>query len=130
MRTVLIYLLSLSLLLVGGYHYANGATCGRHHLSKFITNAEKLKLSKPNTQAVVGALLTVDKSQILINIEDEEDDASFSRRLLPLAGYFVVLVFAAFTLQILSTLKKRALQVQRLSYNSPQIYILQGAMLI
>ncbi|MES2807521.1 MAG: hypothetical protein V4619_02790 [Bacteroidota bacterium] len=130
MKTVLIYMLSLALLLVGGYHHANGATSGRHHISKFITNADKFQSAKSDRQSVVGTAATVDKSQTLVSVEDEEDDASFGRKLMPLAGYFVALVFAAFLLNTVTILQIRLPHAARLLYSSPQKYLLQGALLI
>jgi hypothetical protein len=130
MKIVMIYMLSLALLLAGGYHHASGATSGKHHISKFITNGDKFKSAKSDRQSVVGSAITVDKAQTLISIEDEEDDASFGRKLMPLAGYFVALIFAAFLLNPVTPSKQRLPFQGRLLYNSPQKYLLQGAMLI
>jgi len=129
MRTVLIYTLSLALLLLGGYHHVNGAST-RHHLSKFIISAEKFKFAKAEQQhASVGKTMVSDDKQSIFSIEEDEDFV-FSRKFLQLTGYFITLFFAAFLLNSLKTLKKRLLYVTRLNFARPQMYILQGALLI
>jgi hypothetical protein len=129
MRTVLIYMLSLALLLLGGYHHVDGATT-HHHLSKFIVSAEKFKYAKAEQQhASVEKTTVSDDKQSIFSVE-EDDDLVYNRKFVQLTGYFITLFFAAFLFNSLKTLKKRLPYVTRLNFVRPQMYILQGSLLI
>jgi uncharacterized protein YxeA len=130
MKTVLIYVLSLILLLAGGYQYVSAATNNSHHFSKFIVSAEKFKFAKAEQQAHIDETIASDEKQSIFNIEDEDEDTTFNRKSVQLTGYCVTLFFAAFLFLSLKTLKKRLPYVARLNFSRPQRYILQGALLI
>jgi hypothetical protein len=130
MRTLLIYMLSLALLLLGGYHPVDAANMHRPHLSKFIINAEKFKFGKAEQQhASIENTTLQDEKQSIFSVE-EDDDLVFNRKFVQLTGYVVTLFFAAFLFNSLKTLKKRLPYVTRLNFVRPQMYILQGALLI
>jgi hypothetical protein len=129
MRTVLIYMLSLALLVLGGYHYVTGATNHRRHPVRFIISAEKFRFANTD-QAHLDNTISSEDKQSIFNVEDEDEDFVFSRKYLQLTGYFVTLFYAAFLLYSLKNLKKRLLIVTRLIFAGPQRYILQGALLI
>jgi hypothetical protein len=130
MKIVLIYVLSLALLLVGGYRYVSAATHHNHHFSKFIVSAEKFKYTKAEQQSYIVKTIASDDKQSIFSVEDEDEDTTFNRKSLQLIGYCVTLFFAAFLFYSLKKSKKRLLYVTRLNFATPQRYILQGALLI
>lgn len=131
MRTVLMYMLSLAFLLLGGYHYVEGTPLHRKHLSKFVISAEKAKFAKlEQHSSAINQSVSGDDKQSIFNVEDEDEDPIFGRKLVQLTGCFVTLFYGAFLFYSLKTLKKRLLYVTRLNFVKPQRYILQGALLI
>lgn len=125
MKTVFIYFLSLTLLLLVGYRFVNRD----HHAAKTAIQSLKMMGGDKSGSHITKAT-TVNNKLSVLGVEYEYEDTTFDEKLMSLSGYFVAICFAAFILPFLNAQKKRVYHIQRFTLISPQKYILQGAMRI
>jgi hypothetical protein len=128
MKTVLIYMLTLALFLVGGYHHVDAATRHFNHVSKFVADSKNNRLAPPQ-QHFIQTTVSADDKQSIFSVEDEDEDSSVSRKYVQL-NHFVTLFCAIFLFYFCYVSKRQLLHVSRLIIVRLQPYLLQGALRI
>ena len=134
MKIAFLYILSLCLLLVGKYSYANDVAqhgSDAHLTAKHIGKMQSFKFASiQKDPAVFSNSNPTITDQVLVSVESEDDDTSFRRKYTLLANFLIVLIGTSFLSYFFSNHK-------RLFYNSRQLYavslykyILQGALRI
>ena len=134
MKIAFLYILSLCLLLVGKYSYANDVVqhgSDANLKAKHIGKMQTFKFASIHRDPTVFTNSTPALTdQVLVSVESEDDDTSFRRKYTLLANFLIVLIGTSFLSYFFSNHK-------RLFYNSRQLYavslykyILQGALRI
>jgi hypothetical protein len=134
MKIAFLYILSLCLLMVGMYSYANDIV---HHGSnapltaKHIGKMETFKFASiqqdPTVFSNSNPTLT---DQILVSVENEDDDTSFRRKFTLLANFLIVLAGTLFLTYFFNYFKRLLYDARQLFTARTYKYILQGALRI
>ena len=134
MKIAFLYILSLCLLMVGKYSYANDTVKHGSNaplMAKHIGKMQTFKFASIQRDPTVFTTSAPNgDSETILRVETEDEDIVFRRKMVLMVNYFILAIGSSFLIYFLGYFKRRLYNYRQLFTVSSSKYILQGALRI